>query len=256
MDCYTKQRNSDWASDMGLDTPMGPGTVIRPDMPLGSGPARTAPDSSPMETMSQQGISPCTYMGRCPERRECHKPMRCPDQGVSPAPMKCPEKPVCYKPMRCPDQGVSPAPMKCPEKPVCCKPMRCPDQGVSPAPMKCPEKPVCCKPMRCPEKPVCGKPMRCPDQGVSPAMEKWKEMPPCSMKCPDMTRGAAPQVCPKWAPAANPCSDVNDIERFPVGMTYVPWQHWQDVYAMDVAINMGTIFPDLFQPFLMGGCRR
>ncbi|WP_460645423.1 spore coat associated protein CotJA [Lacrimispora brassicae] len=38
-------------------------------------------------------------------------------------------------------------------------------------------------------------------------------------------------------------------------MAYVPWQRWQQVYSVDVAISVGTIFPDLNKPFIMGGCQ-
>ena len=35
-----------------------------------------------------------------------------------------------------------------------------------------------------------------------------------------------------------------------VGMTYVPWQHWGEVYEL----KYGTLFPILNKPFV--GCRR
>ena len=46
-----------------------------------------------------------------------------------------------------------------------------------------------------------------------------------------------------------------DIDQFPVGMAYVPWQRWQQVYPVEKAMNRGTIFPDLDKPFSMGRCR-
>jgi len=76
--------------------------------------------------------------------------------------------------------------------------------------------------------------MACPDSYVRPARRKRPEMPICN-------------------PPAMP---YENIDQFPVGMAYVPWQQWQQVYSVETAINRGTIFPDLDKPFIMGGCRR
>ena len=236
MDGYTKQRCSDWSSPMELDMSVCPGTVIRPDMPLGSGPAKSLKNPSAPIPMRQQDLSRCpSYFGS----------------------MNCPEMPP--KPMKCPSQGVSPAVMKCPEMPPCPMPVKCPPQGVSPAVTKCPEMPPCR--MRCPEMPP--KPAKCPSQGVSPAVTKCPEMPPCPVMYPDMPpcrmrpnmppMGVAPGMCTGAKPAE--CSGAECIDRYPVGMAYVPWQRWQELYSVDTAIEMGTIFPDLFKPFLMGGCK-
>ena len=284
MDGYTKQRCSDWSSPMELDMSVCPGTVIRPDMPLGSGPAKSSKNPSAPIPMRQQDLSRCpSYFGsmncpgmppkpmncpsqgvspammKCPEMPPCPMPVKCPSQGVSPAVMKCPEMPPCPMPMKCPSQGVSPAVMKCPEMPPCPMPVKCPPQGVSPAVTKCPEMPPCR--MRCPEMPP--KPAKCPSQGVSPAVTKCPEMPPCPVMYPDMPpcrmrpnmppMGVAPGMCTGAKPAE--CSGAECIDRYPVGMAYVPWQRWQELYSVDTAIEMGTIFPDLFKPFLMGGCK-
>ena len=40
------------------------------------------------------------------------------------------------------------------------------------------------------------------------------------------------------------------FECLPIGMAYVPWQRWNKVYQEDVALNRGTIFPELDLPFL------
>lgn len=202
MDGYTKQRCSDWSSPMELDMSVCPGTVIRPDMPLGSGPAKSLKNPSAPIPMRQQDLSRCpSYFGS----------------------MNCPEMPP--KPMKCPSQGVSPAVMKCPEMPPC--PMPCPSQGVSPAVTKCPEMPPC------------------------PRM--YPDMPPCRMRPNMPPMGVAPGTCTDAKPAD--CSGAECIDRYPVGMAYVPWQRWQELYSVDTAIEMGTIFPDLFKPFLMGGCK-
>lgn len=36
------------------------------------------------------------------------------------------------------------------------------------------------------------------------------------------------------------------------GMCYVPWQKWEGLYNLDVAIMKGTLFAALDKPFLGG----
>ncbi len=47
-----------------------------------------------------------------------------------------------------------------------------------------------------------------------------------------------------------PCDPV-------VAMAYVPWQQFKEVYEPEVAMQHGTIFAELYKPFLAGGrcCR-
>lgn len=49
-------------------------------------------------------------------------------------------------------------------------------------------------------------------------------------------------------------STADDMTTFPaqvsVGMAYVPYQVWQNVYDPQVAIERGTIFEDLDKPFI------
>lgn len=42
-----------------------------------------------------------------------------------------------------------------------------------------------------------------------------------------------------------------------VAMAYVPWQQLEEVYEPEVALRHGTIFPELYKPFMAGGrcCR-
>lgn len=40
------------------------------------------------------------------------------------------------------------------------------------------------------------------------------------------------------------------IGEFPIGMAYVPWQSWKDVYEIDKALQAGTVFAELDKPFL------
>lgn len=48
---------------------------------------------------------------------------------------------------------------------------------------------------------------------------------------------------------------ITEINRFPVGMGYVPMQGWETPYPMEHGFMRGTIFPSLDYPFLMGRCR-
>ncbi len=43
----------------------------------------------------------------------------------------------------------------------------------------------------------------------------------------------------------------------PLAIAYVPWQHWNQTYHLDKAMQTGTIFPELDKPFLgkRGACR-
>ena len=41
-----------------------------------------------------------------------------------------------------------------------------------------------------------------------------------------------------------------------IAMAYVPWQVWGDLYDMDKALNVGTIFEELDKPFLGRRCNR
>ena len=49
---------------------------------------------------------------------------------------------------------------------------------------------------------------------------------------------------------------MNQIDHFPVGMGYVPWQNWENTYPLTQAFQRGTIFTSLDYPFIMGRCRR
>ena len=53
-------------------------------------------------------------------------------------------------------------------------------------------------------------------------------------------------------------SDMNlDKSRFPsktpLGMAYVPFQQWGDMFPEDEGFEKGTIFPELDFPFMNGG---
>ncbi len=46
------------------------------------------------------------------------------------------------------------------------------------------------------------------------------------------------------------------VDHMAPGMCFVPWQKWQDVYEIDQAINCGTIFKELYKPYIGRGCGR
>ena len=51
--------------------------------------------------------------------------------------------------------------------------------------------------------------------------------------------------------APRPCSTMSAFPaETPVGMAYVPFQQWKNVYESSVALDRGTIFEDLDKPFL------
>ncbi|MCI8454635.1 MAG: spore coat associated protein CotJA [Lachnospiraceae bacterium] len=48
--------------------------------------------------------------------------------------------------------------------------------------------------------------------------------------------------------------ETASVNRFPVGMGYVPMQQWETPYPMERGFVRGTIFPSLDLPFMVGGC--
>lgn len=47
-----------------------------------------------------------------------------------------------------------------------------------------------------------------------------------------------------------PMCNRPDMDKFPVGMAYVPWQHWNEQYDLQKGLKRGTIFPELDLPFM------
>ena len=41
-----------------------------------------------------------------------------------------------------------------------------------------------------------------------------------------------------------------------LAMAYVPIQEWGETYRCCEALDKGTLFPCLYKPYCMGGCRR
>ncbi|MEG0754618.1 MAG: spore coat associated protein CotJA, partial [Angelakisella sp.] len=44
--------------------------------------------------------------------------------------------------------------------------------------------------------------------------------------------------------------NVIAIDNKSVAMAYVPWQRWDEVYPLEKALECGTLFPELFKPFM------
>ena len=71
-----------------------------------------------------------------------------------------------------------------------------------------------------------------------------------------MQSGQSSQSCCRQM---NGCPDTHDHfpADMPIGMAYVPWQKWQEIYEPCRALESGTIFKELDKPFLgKGGMRR
>lgn len=48
-----------------------------------------------------------------------------------------------------------------------------------------------------------------------------------------------------------------NMADFPIAMAYVPWQRWRNLYEAPKALQCGTVFGELYKPFLgRGGCNR
>lgn len=56
-----------------------------------------------------------------------------------------------------------------------------------------------------------------------------------------------PTVMPEIQPS-------DELAELPLAMAYVPMQQWKSTFEIDEALSKGTIFPDLYKPFLGGNC--
>ena len=45
-------------------------------------------------------------------------------------------------------------------------------------------------------------------------------------------------------------NDSYGCGQYPIGMAYVPWQTFKDIYDMERGLNAGTIFAELDKPFM------
>lgn len=49
---------------------------------------------------------------------------------------------------------------------------------------------------------------------------------------------------------------MNCNNNMPIGMAYVPWQHWNELYEIEKGFKAGTIFPELNKPYVGRRCCR
>lgn len=56
---------------------------------------------------------------------------------------------------------------------------------------------------------------------------------------------------PTVMPEIYPSEELSDL---PIAMAYVPIQKWKQPYEINEALAKGTIFHDLYKPFLGGNC--
>ena len=55
--------------------------------------------------------------------------------------------------------------------------------------------------------------------------------------------------CRQQTMPAQGCSRAA-LQSMPLAMAYVPWQYWGQLYEPEKALQCGTIFPELNNPFL------
>lgn len=61
-----------------------------------------------------------------------------------------------------------------------------------------------------------------------------------TQRSPHASRGMIPVIT----------DNVIAIDNKSVAMAYVPWQRWQEVYSPERALECGTLFPELYKPFM------
>ena len=64
------------------------------------------------------------------------------------------------------------------------------------------------------------------------------------MSCSCVNQPSAVVHCPN--------TGTGPVEQMPIGMGYVPWQQWNQIYPLEQGFRRGTIFPELDMPFVMG----
>ena len=78
-------------------------------------------------------------------------------------------------------------------------------------------------------------------------MDRYKRYTPRTYPCPQGARE-------RMNTEQNYC--VCSSQPISLAMAYIPVQTWQETYRPCEALDRGTLFPDLYKPYAMGGCRR
>ena len=53
-----------------------------------------------------------------------------------------------------------------------------------------------------------------------------------------------------------PRGDCTEWNNYPIGMAYVPWQKFRDLYSREKGLCAGTLFRELDKPFQVGRCAK
>lgn len=77
---------------------------------------------------------------------------------------------------------------------------------------------------------------------------------PANMGTAPANMGAMPAMPGNMAQGQNNMAFCEDLDRFPIGMGYVPMQRWSQPSPLDEGFCRGTIFTELDLPFVMGRC--
>ena len=80
------------------------------------------------------------------------------------------------------------------------------------------------------------------------------ETAPMNMGTAPANMGAMPAMPGNMAQGQNNMAFCEDLDRFPIGMGYVPMQRWSQPSPLDEGFCRGTIFTELDLPFVMGRC--
>lgn len=71
-------------------------------------------------------------------------------------------------------------------------------------------------------------------------------MPECMMRESRMPEARMANEMSGYIREENPCG----CDSFPIGMAYVPWQEFKNIYDLERGLEAGTIFAELDKPFL------
>lgn len=98
----------------------------------------------------------------------------------------------------------------------------------------------------------------CPCQEEAARRETMRREEAAAERSSDCGCQAAETKCDNGASASDRTCDISYINDPLYGMTpamaYVPWQRFHDTYEICRALQVGTIFPELDYPFLIGRC--
>lgn len=74
---------------------------------------------------------------------------------------------------------------------------------------------------------------------------------------PNYRNNAMPYVNYRQSQQVTPVVKHDVLEDMPLAMAYVPWQTWRNIYDTEKGFHHGTIFQELYLPFLgKGGVKR